>query len=90
MVVYTGPAHPRLFELEFAHQDVDLFVFKHRRFRSDCTGIQTFGVIGTVASETDTSPTDWYGRSKDEPDDARAELRGEEGAHFRAGEEATA
>lgn len=34
MVVYTGPAHPRLFELEFAHQDVDLFVFKHRRFRS--------------------------------------------------------
>ena len=34
MGVYTGPEHPRLFELEFAHQNVDLFVFKHRRFRS--------------------------------------------------------
>jgi|FLMP01.1.fsa_nt_emb hypothetical protein len=34
MVVYTGHAHPRLFEIAFSHQNVDLFVFKHRRFRS--------------------------------------------------------
>jgi hypothetical protein len=49
MAVYTGPEHPRLFELAFAHQDVDLFVFKHRRFRSrrvqfvvHCTPLEYF------------------------------------------------